>query len=138
MRASNWVNFNPRSHERSDKCGGLSTWEILYFNPRSHERSDKWRICREVFETGFQSTLPREERPSTVEPYSSIDDISIHAPTRGATQSPCMFLQGSCYFNPRSHERSDFQCIYNFLSMLISIHAPTRGATDFRIVVRSW
>ena len=33
------------------------------------------------------------------------------------------------YFNPRSHERSDFTGDYTFEVTLISIHAPTRGAT---------
>ena len=56
------VNFNPRSHERSDGArigcpGGLQD-----FNPRSHERSDaKW--CE----------------------ITAYKYISIHAPTRGAT-----------------------------------------------------
>ena len=82
-----WIfaNFNPRSHERSDKDAGTplimvlvfqSTlpreerrshcarrFQLLYFNPRSHERSDEdgWRSC------------------------SWWTRISIHAPTRGAT-----------------------------------------------------
>ena len=54
------------------------------FNPRSHERSDLCLCCR----------------PALI-------DISIHAPTRGATSCKIIFL--------------------NMLS--ISIHAPTRGAT---------
>ena len=40
-------------------------------------------------------------------------DISIHAPTRGATFKPL---------------------IYKVLRVIISIHAPTRGATKYRIV----
>ena len=49
--------------------------------------------------------------------------ISIHAPTRGATdQAYCRFHCPE-YFNPRSYKRSDRS------NNLISIHAPTRGAT---------
>ena len=57
------MNFNPRSHERSDwrKYGKLRN--KIYFNPRSHERSDG--------HTQF-AKIP-------------LSDISIHAPTRGAT-----------------------------------------------------
>ena len=33
------------------------------------------------------------------------------------------------YFNPRSHERSDFNNWVGILLNMISIHAPTRGAT---------
>ena len=79
-------------------------------------------------------------------------EISIHAPTRGATLRHGTQVS-HVYFNPRSHERSDFNCIVHstiFLifqstlpreerlyfthwfssPFLISIHAPTRGATS--------
>ena len=55
----------------------------------------------------FQSTLPREERLSFKE-----------------------FFRYNCYFNPRSHERSDATPSSIFVSTDISIHAPTRGATE--------
>ena len=61
---SRFSNFNPRSHERSDTAFRSSVHTAFYFNPRSHERSD--------------DLLPdRRDRIS----------ISIHAPTRGATES---------------------------------------------------
>ena len=86
-----------------------ATWRKLNrnFNPRSHERSDKARsyITSRLFL--FQSTLPREERPSAPFSSSPIWQISIHAPTRGATHASISL--SSC---------GD-----------ISIHAPTRGAT---------
>ena len=99
------VNFNPRSHERSDSCISSSVLSRPYFNPRSHERSDH---------SFFK--------------FSSRPNISIHAPTRGATvivfttrrvgrfQSTlpreerlvgCCLRFNRIYFNPRSHERSD-------------------------------
>ena len=121
-------NFNPRSHERSDKYAVIheiipkisihaptrgATFRFFRhnirhdnFNPRSHERSDS-RLMQSL----------------------SFQVISIHAPTRGATivcscdSKPYGFqstlpreerlvrfhLTPSCiaYFNPRSHERSD-------------------------------
>ena len=55
-------NFNPRSHERSDKALLGTKQQRIHFNPRSHERSD-----------GLQSAA------------CSAGRISIHAPTRGAT-----------------------------------------------------
>ena len=55
----------------------------MHFNPRSHERSDVFAFPAAVFA-----------------------EISIHAPTRGATSQLRCTLSGS-YFNPRSHERSD-------------------------------
>ena len=56
----------------------------MYFNPRSHERSD----CAGLI-------------------FDSLLIISIHAPTRGATQA----------------------CLSGITMYVISIHAPTRGAT---------
>ena len=77
----------------------------------------------------FQSTLPREERLTTPQDNDEEQVISIHAPTRGAT----LCSQDGCspflYFNPRSHERSDFPHAAERLMLSISIHAPTRGAT---------
>ena len=99
------------------------------FNPRSHERSDNIQNLTFALTKRFQSTLPREERrcmrvriaaplcnlnprshERSDETYKTLyisDLISIHAPTRGAT----VF---------RRAERN---------SCRISIHAPTRGAT---------
>ena len=144
------MNFNPRSHERSDVMDGALDMETVisihaptrgatdgqqvfldflrYFNPRSHERSDDV-------------------------PYALVLAIiiSIHAPTRGATGSRCQnptqrqfqstlpreerrsSMQTKAIFrnfNPRSHERSDQVKCFNRLGEHISIHAPTRGATD--------
>ena len=100
-----------------------------YFNPRSHERSDNIQNLTFALTKRFQSTLPREERrcmrvriaaplcnfnPRSHERSDLVKvgdqyklNISIHAPTRGAT----VF---------RRAERN---------SCRISIHAPTRGAT---------
>ena len=98
----------------------------------------------------FQSTLPREERPSlyllgahlhNFNPRShersdsqqseliTMLRISIHAPTRGATQVVVARVIYRFNFNPRSHERSDRQNIVKITIIMISIHAPTRGAT---------
>ena len=143
------------------------------FNPRSHERSDSLTLILLENTHLFQSTLPREERRYcnsvnkicinfNPRSHERSDDycennpnhiiISIHAPTRGATkgseqqqlalqfqstlpreerpQQP-WHLQQHRYFNPRSHERSDegSQRITRAASN-ISIHAPTRGATE--------
>ena len=57
-----WSNFNPRSHERSDKEHGVIEADQENFNPRSHERSDRYEVL----------SFP-------------LIEISIHAPTRGAT-----------------------------------------------------
>ena len=116
----------PREERRTD--GNRSTHNHD-FNPRSHERSD---LGLEIFNSDgsiFQSTLPREERPlqerfnfishaisihaptrgatEAGRPKMLSNHISIHAPTRGATRPSRTTGRSLYYFNPRSHERSD-------------------------------
>ena len=106
----------------------------LNFNPRSYKRSDNQQIQN----------------------YGKVEIISIHAPTRGATERFPVMLSVSPNFNPRSYKRSDVKKVYRcimfslfqstllqeerLLSRLgsttlikISIHAPTRGATGCNI-----
>ena len=54
------------------------------FNPRSHEGSDR-RYHRPERDPLFQSTLPRGERHGSSQFSGMPVVISIHAPTRGAT-----------------------------------------------------
>ena len=75
------------------------------FNPRSYKRSDY---------DGYHRALHPQ--------------ISIHAPTRGATVNPKHYI-GCTYFNPRSYKRSDMGNSRTQIVHSISIHAPTRGAT---------
>ena len=67
------INFNPRSHERSDQSACPCSRHSRNFNPRSHERSDRLLV----------KSIIRLR-------------ISIHAPTRGATSLvkvfPYLFL----------------------------------------------
>ena len=61
---------------------------------------------------------------------SGVSTISIHAPTRGATNMDMSVPSIRTNFNPRSHKGSDDNSSDRawFVSS-ISIHAPTRGAT---------
>ena len=77
----------------------------------------------------FQSTLPRGERQSTQGEPLVLANISIHAPTRGATSLTGLLLGNVTDFNPRSHEGSDVEWCTLTMYLDISIHAPTRGAT---------
>ena len=57
------IYFNPRSYKRSDGLSAIVKTSFFYFNPRSYKRSD----------------------PVTAAMSAKLGDISIHAPTRGAT-----------------------------------------------------
>ena len=76
--------FNPRSHKGSDALRQITHIILMHFNPRSHKGSDRVNP-----------------------PFADCLIISIHAPTRGATE-----------WYSLAH-----------VLLLISIHAPTRGAT---------
>ena len=82
---------------------------ILYFNPRSHERSDP-----------VLSSVPLGSVP-----------ISIHAPTRGATETGAH--QSNEFVFQSTLPREERQYSINTIRIIcsISIHAPTRGATGF-------
>ena len=76
----------------------------------------------------FQSTLPREERQSLNNPL--ITYLLFQSTLPREERLICISqIRLKCYFNPRSHERSDSISVKVFAKLPISIHAPTRGAT---------
>ena len=84
--------------------------EKLCFDPRPHARGDVRCSHSPSSSESFRSTPPREGRPLGIAKYGVDLEVSIHAPTRGATALA---------------ERR--------LPLLkVSIHAPTRGATTGR------
>ena len=104
--ASTKSNFNPRSHERSDKHQQSCHCRYSHFNPRSHERSDlAFTHCLSACDI-FQSTLPREERRFIL---CRIYQWKIFQSTlpREERQSQFNLTSADIDFNPRSHERSD-------------------------------
>ena len=145
------IYFNPRSHKGSDDVGKLQGRRDVDFNPRSHKGSDRCGKAPRSARCGFQSTLPQGERPislcSSVRPVN----ISIHAPTRGATVlvHSRIFIeqfQSTLPQGERQEIRNMIGWSMGFQSTLpqgerqcriwikqedakISIHAPTRGAT---------
>ena len=144
--------FNPRSHEGSDIEEGVGVGVTSDFNPRSHEGSDDVKPWVDGWSDTFQSTLPRGERHiihqhlnyikeisihaptrgativGTV--HDSILGISIHAPTRGATQILMVLLFTSKFQSTLPRGERLFHQSSISLSLYISIHAPTRGATN--------
>ena len=88
---------------------------ILHFNPRSHERSDfeQWYVSN-----GFS--------------------ISIHAPTRGATNMSVQIICIVLFQSTLPREERQWWGVVCTSTIYISIHAPTRGATkNARFGVRS-
>ena len=83
------INFNPRSYKRSDPDVFINSAFIANFNPRSYKRSDHGR---DVFINRTFYFNPRSYKRSDIQDFLMLYQyfqISIHAPTRGATAMPC-------------------------------------------------
>ena len=127
----------------------LSCFRFQSTLPR-RERPEKPKSV--IYMREFQSTLPQRERHVFRTESDSRQDISIHAPAKGATGRSRVGAAAPRYFNPRSREGSDlirkryFMQTFRFQSTLlrrerragdvadvllavISIHAPAKGAT---------
>ena len=123
----------------------------LYFNPRSYKRSDLNALLKNPYVRLFQSTLLQEERRKYLRPYPRhlhfnprsykrsdafslfcqriLINISIHAPTRGAT-IPTEEMQDPDSISIHAPTRGATHYRDSIIHLkIISIHAPTRGAT---------
>ena len=100
------INFNPRSHEGSDHSAVSVSAADPHFNPRSHEGSDNFSWSVKDLNQNFNPRSHEGSDPALLLPYRFSDHfnprshegsdvircgrmrgfvISIHAPTRGAT-----------------------------------------------------
>ena len=133
----------------------LSTALCSCFNPRTHTGCDVPRLKNISSISKFQSTHPHGVRLIGRYRRSKRLEVSIHAPTRGATSvtgdhsdthafqsthphgvrlSTSNILLTFIYsFNPRTHTGCDIIRRGSSKRFEVSIHAPTRGATIFHI-----
>ena len=79
---------------------------------------------------GFQSTLPRRERPAP--PVRAIHNTPFQStlPRRERRTRIARNRGYAIHFNPRSREGSDVRSANDTIIMGISIHAPAKGATQ--------
>ena len=149
--------FNPRTHTGCDTA--LQDLQNDSYKFQSTHPHGVRHCYGETFRRfkGFQSTHPHGVRQKgSTYPRGPVE-VSIHAPTRGATWYCSRYHTQTPCFNPRTHTGCDivkgvepdglimFQSTHPhgvrlprpcLLSqpLLVSIHAPTRGATP--LVVR--
>ena len=121
--------FNPRSHEGSDIKVTSRPLLIPNFNPRSHEGSDGRTPAAFSIKGDFNPRSHEGSDEFAKKHGIIVIGISIHAPTKGATEALGRDPRAIPYFNPRSHEGSDLDRQIRSLIEYISIHAPTKGAT---------
>ena len=127
----NCMNFNPRSREGSDALHVYILPTEGYISIHAPAKgATKYVLLHDIFHQRFQSTLPRRERLcSPISFHSKLQNfnprsregsdvgqvifinedlyISIHAPAKGATWYPDLFVDIYKDFNPRSREGSD-------------------------------
>ena len=99
--------FNPRSHKGSDYAEGYYSPSTSDFNPRSHKGSDFVPFPQETKLALISIHAPTRGATDYILDMDFLFSISIHAPTRGATFCQIHTEQHYQYFNPRSHKGSD-------------------------------
>ena len=86
--------------------------EGVNFNPRSHEGSDILRVEYQIWNSIFQPTLPRGERPLKYIQFLQYGKFQPTLP-RGERRIWETSLPGmQTHFNPRSHEGSDYKKLH--------------------------
>ena len=126
----NGCGFNPRAHAGRDaRFSVSSTMNALFqstrprgarpsarrsisrhgvcFNPRAHAGRDAYKSATVHTHKRFQSTRPRGARQSCHRPNMAEASVSIHAPTRGATDMTASTAGANSRFNPRAHAGRD-------------------------------
>ena len=102
-------NFNPRTHTGCDLTTKKSrTASRSYFNPRTHTGCDI--VFLPFHRSGLPYFNPRTHTGCDALIFTILNistQISIHAPTRGATLALYLSFYLICYFNPRTHTGCD-------------------------------
>ena len=121
-------NFNPRSHEESDKTQQVKGFSYKNFNPRSHEESDQ-RLSFLLSKLKISIHALTKRATITAIPTIHFLVISIHALTKRATKESTDNNDDKVFQSTLS--RRERQVIPNFPTQLkkISIHALTKRAT---------
>ena len=133
--AERLISFNPRTHTGCDLYNDHHRLHVESFNPRTHTGCDAPRAIVHHPQLGFN---PRTHTgcDSYVESYKTFLNVSIHAPTRGATigSQQSGDLHPVSIHAPTRGATDSTRYVLNLDH--VSIHAPTRGATDPEHAIR--
>ncbi len=101
----------------------------MCFNPRTYTRCDLRYSDYSTLKPEFQSTHLHEVRLHLQDVLFGLFQVSIHAPTRGATV-PLHAFGGYFLVSIHAPTRGATRLqVFLLSASLVSIHAPTRGAT---------
>ena len=98
----NHASFNPRTPAGCDLAGITPSPPIRSFNPRTPAGCDAEALVEKVAQLEFQSTHPCGVRLKLPEPEVLRQNVSIHAPLRGATSRRRTICTRRRRFNPRT------------------------------------
>ena len=100
------------------------------FNSRAREGRDKHRMAHRAESPWFQLTRPRGARLDTALVRIGLEQVSTHAPARGATGSPGVSpaLRAVSTHAPARGATVSVDAAFRLFS--VSTHAPARGATS--------
>ena len=124
------VHFNPRTREGCDRATTSSMTRGNHFNPRTREGCDgRDQQDRGGGDGNFNPRTREGCDPSQRVARCRREDISIHAPVKGAT---ILYGGSSIWDNISIHapvKGATAVWRKTTLPLLISIHAPVKGAT---------
>ena len=120
--------FNSRAHGGRDPHTQAPDRTLASFNSRAHGGRDLRGQTLAPWKLLFQFTRPRGARLHPAARAVNPVDVSIHAPTGGATRRACTNFSTAC-FNSRAHGGRDECHEADKQHDAVSIHAPTGGAT---------
>ena len=99
--------FNPRTHTGCDAWTVHRISLFLSFQSTHPHGVRHEPILRKLIKVMFQSTHPHGVRLLRCLRFKIETKVSIHAPTRGATNLVCYFCAAKICFNPRTHTGCD-------------------------------
>ncbi len=118
----------PRGARRIGSVRSSRSWRFQSTRPRGARHFHSERVPGS---SAFQSTRPRGARRQERYILRLISCVSIHAPTRGATEVIRAIADGTWFQSTRPRGARPGHHPHRPDRVEVSIHAPTRGATQY-------
>ena len=122
------TNFNPRTHVGCDSIACHRFQRACNFNPRTHVGCDAHAVHTVDLEEDISIHAPTWGATATVSVRGVSDTFQSTHP-RGVRRPPTSIAWRIFHFNPRTHVGCDIAGKIRQEVFGISIHAPTWGAT---------
>ena len=127
--SGNTKSFNPRTHTGCDHTQKRCNNRVKRFNPRTHTGCDysSFEYCCLCSYVSIHAPTRGATDKANEKRVKAL--VSIHAPTRGATGNILLYISDFKFQSTHPHGVRRVRDIDFVISEKVSIHAPTRGAT---------